>query len=95
MTMTRTPAGVANDALTRRLIDLASQGQRPRCGDSETAHLWLSEYEGERKQAALMCSGCPILEPCDAVGQYQRFGTWSGIDRTRPPGKAATHDQHH
>jgi hypothetical protein len=41
----------AGDALTRALIDLASRGGRPRCGDSETAYLWTSDHDGERKQA--------------------------------------------
>ena len=43
MTATQTRAGEANDNLTKALIDLAAKGQRPRCGDYETSHLWLSE----------------------------------------------------
>jgi hypothetical protein len=29
---------IASDKLTRRLVDLARQGKRPRCGDGETSH---------------------------------------------------------
>jgi hypothetical protein len=87
-------AAEAGDALTRALIDLASRGGRPRCGDSETSYLWLSDHDSDRKQAAIMCRGCPVFDPCDEVGQHQRFGTWAGADRTRAPGKkAATNDQ--
>jgi hypothetical protein len=43
MTTTRTRAAEANDALTRALINAAAKGLRPRCGDYETSHLWLSE----------------------------------------------------
>jgi hypothetical protein len=67
----------------------AARGVRPRCGDYETSHLWLREDEHERQQAARMCVGCFAITECDAVGQYQRFGTWAGRDRTRAPGKAA------
>jgi hypothetical protein len=84
-------ASEASDALTRALVDAAARGQRPRCGDYETAHLWLSEHDGERKQAAIMCTGCVVWAECDQVGQHQRFGTWAGVDRTRAPGKSAYH----
>jgi hypothetical protein len=55
-----------SDKLTP-LIDAAARGQRPRCGDAETSYMWLSEDPAERAQAALMCSGCPILQPCTEV----------------------------
>ena len=90
MTTTRLRAEAeASDRLTQALVRAAARGVRPRCGDSETAYLWLSDHDGERKQAALMCRGCPVFDPCDAVGQHQRFGTWAGRDRTRAPGKKA------
>jgi hypothetical protein len=90
MTATRIRAGEANEKLTRALITLAARGGRPRCGDFETAWMWLDDDPHIRAQAALQCRGCPLLQPCDEVGQHQRFGVWSGIDRTRSPGKAAT-----
>ena len=42
---------IASDRLTRRLVDLARQGIRPRCGDGETSHYWTSECEAERQLA--------------------------------------------
>ena len=89
MTTPNMRAAQASDKLIRVLIDLASRGQRPRCGDGETAYLWLSEHDSERKQAALMCHGCVVWAECNAVGQHQRFGTWAGVDRTRAPGRKA------
>jgi hypothetical protein len=88
--MTNAPASAraANDALTRRLLDLASRGQRPRCGDYETSHLWLSEDAGERQLAALMCAGCAVWTECGEVGRYQSFGVFGGRDTTIRPGRA-------
>jgi Transcription factor WhiB len=82
-------AAEASDALTQALIRAAAQGVRPRCGDYETSHLWLSDHDSERKQAALMCRSCVVWAECDEVGQHQPFGTWAGVDRTRAPGKKA------
>jgi hypothetical protein len=96
MTATRLRAEAeANDALTTALVRAAAQGVRPRCGDYETSHLWLSDHDSERKQAALMCRGCVVWIECDEVGQHQRFGTWAGIDRSMQPGrkKVATNGQ--
>jgi hypothetical protein len=88
--MTARDAARASDRLTRALLDLASCGQRPRCGDYETSYLWLSEDAQDRRLAALMCTGCAVWAECDEVGRHQRFGTWAGKDRTvRPPGKKA------
>ena len=86
-----TAARQASDALTRRLIDLARQGIRPRCGDYETSHYWTSEHEAERKQAAQWCTGCPMFLPCGqpAEANQERWGVWGGRDRTVRPGKAA------
>lgn len=78
----------ASDRLTRRLIDLALRGVRPRCGDAETSHYWTSEHEGERKQAALWCTGCEVLAECFAAAKANRE-TWSvygGVDFSRTPG---------
>ena len=82
MTTTRLRAAAeANDVLTTALVRAAAKGIRPRWGDYETSYLWLSEHDGERKQAALMCNGCVVWAECDEVGQHQRFGVWGGRDR--------------
>jgi hypothetical protein len=86
-TAERVRASEASDALTRALVNAASRGQRPRCGDYETSYLWLSEDEQDRKQAALLCTGCPIFQPCNDVGRHQRFGVFGGRDTTVRPGK--------
>ena len=86
MTATRVRAAEAYDRLTVALITAASQGSRPHCSDAGS-WLWLSDDPADRAEAALLCRGCPVFDPCDEVGQHQRFGTWAGIDRTRAPGK--------
>ena len=53
----------ATDALTRALITIAAKGERTHCSDSETHHLWLSEHEPERAEAAKLCRGCPAIQP--------------------------------
>jgi hypothetical protein len=78
-------AGEANDQLTKALVNAAARGIRPRCGDYEVSHYWLSECEQERKQAARWCAGCLILKPCREVGKYQTFGVFGGQDFTRRP----------
>jgi hypothetical protein len=83
----RSREAVANDRLTQALIRAAAPSQRPRCGDSEVAWMFLDESPQTRAIAATKCTGCPVFEPCDAVGVNQRFGTWAGVDRTRAPGK--------
>src|SRR5207342_931970 len=55
---------IEGDLLTRALVDLAAVGQRPHCSDPGTRDLWLSEHDGERAQAALLCHGCPVFAPC-------------------------------
>jgi hypothetical protein len=87
MTAARVASGEANDQLTKALINAAARGIRPRCGDFEVSHYWLSEYEGERALAASWCTGCAVFAECGEVGQHQRFGTWAGIDRTVKPGR--------
>jgi hypothetical protein len=84
-----TAARQASDQLTRRLIDLARQGIRPRCGDAETSHMWTSEYEEERKQAAQWCVGCPVFLQCGQAAEAhdERWGVWAGRDFTRRPGR--------
>jgi hypothetical protein len=87
--MTATKAAHASDELTRALINLAARGQRTHCSDPGTSELWLSEHKSDRAQAARMCAGCPVIEPCGqaAEAKDERFGVWAGCDRTRPPGK--------
>lgn len=90
MTTTRMRASEANDQLTQALIKAAAGSIRPRCGDYETSHLFLSEDPAERRIATAMCSGCVVWAECDEVGQHQRFGVWASTDRTRAPGRKAT-----
>ena len=77
----------ANEQLTRALVTAAARRIRPRCGDYEVSHYWLSEHEGERALAATWCTGCVVFTECGEVGQHQRFGTWAGVDRTVRPGR--------
>ena len=70
------------EELTRALLDLATNGERPRCGDPETHALWLSDDHEERKLAATWCDGCPILQPCAEAGAAEAFGVWGAVDRT-------------
>jgi hypothetical protein len=79
----------AAERLNVALITTASQGLRPHCSDSGTGDLWISEQSADRAEAALLCHGCPLLQPCDEVGQHQRFGVWGGRDVTVRAGKAA------
>lgn len=48
------------EQLTRALVDLATQGRRPRCGDPVTRDLWTSEDREERQLGASWCA-CPVL----------------------------------
>jgi hypothetical protein len=82
MTTTRIRAGEANDQLTKALVAAAARGVRPRCGDYQTSHLFLSEDPHERRIATAMCSGCVVWTECDEVGRHQRFGVWASVDRT-------------
>jgi hypothetical protein len=83
-----TRGSLASDRLTRRLINLAQLGIRPRC--SEPTHgYWTSEHEPERRLAAVWCRGCPVLVECGeaAVANDERWGVWAGVDRSVRPGK--------
>ena len=77
-------AARASDRLAKALLDLAAQGLRTHCSDPETAHLWLSDHEAERRLAVRLCSNCPVFMECwDAsVAQREEFGVWAGVDRT-------------
>jgi hypothetical protein len=39
-----------------------------------------------------MCGGCCVIAECDAAAEAngERFGVWSGRDRTRQPGRKAS-----
>ena len=80
---TLTPA-VANQRLTHALVELATEGKRPRCGDQGEHDLWLSESAAERAVAATRCAGCPVLAECaaSADANNEQFGVWAGVDRT-------------
>jgi hypothetical protein len=82
MTTTRIRAGEANDQLTVALIKAAAHGIRPRCGDYETSHLFLSEDPHERRIATAMCSGCVVWAECDEVRRIN--GSVSGRRSTGP-----------
>jgi hypothetical protein len=79
------------DKLTRALIELGARGLRTHGSDPETHHKWLSEDEAERREATRLCVGCPAYDPCGqaAEARQEKFGVWSGVDRTRAPGKKA------
>jgi hypothetical protein len=85
----RIAAAAASEGLTRTLRDLAKEGILPHCADPETSHMWLSEDAEDRARATKWCRGCPIFTECGeaASARRERFGVWSGQDRTRPPGK--------
>ncbi len=74
----------AAEALTRRLIDLATEGRRPRCGEPGSHDLWLSDDADDRAQAVRWCVGCPVLVECGAAAdeQGEKHHVWGGRDRT-------------
>jgi hypothetical protein len=76
----------ASAALVKALINAAAAGLRPHCSDVGLGELWLSDDEHERAEAAKLCGGCPVFEPCGdaAEANGEKFGTWSGVDRTPP-----------
>jgi hypothetical protein len=83
-TQTKIAGATAAERLTKALIDAAARGERHHCSDHETGHMWLSEDEHERAQAARMCIGCPVQMECWAVARArrERFGVWGAVDFT-------------
>ncbi len=77
----------AAEALTRRLVDLADHGRRPRCGDPGGHELWCSDDATERAQAAALCTGCEVLTECAAAAEFSAVFVWGGRDRTPPPAR--------
>lgn len=78
----------ARDDLDRLLLDLATRGQRPPCGEPWADGLWTSEHLEDRQRAATLCRPCPLLEPCAAAADEadERHHVWGGQDRTRHHG---------
>ncbi len=76
----------AAEQLTRHLVDLATQGRRPRCGEPGSHELWCSDDPTDRALAARWCAGCPVMVECSAAAdeQGERFGVFGGVDRTPP-----------
>ncbi len=74
----------AAEQLTRRLVALAAQGRRARCGEPGGHELWTSDNADDRAQAARWCAGCPVLAECGAAADEhdERFGVFGGRDRT-------------
>ena len=73
----------ALDALAAQL-DLAELRGHPHpCRDRLA--LWTSETADERAQAVEACAHCwaPLLAACGVAGEFERFGVWGGVDRTR------------
>lgn len=70
----------ALDALHEALTAALDGRQRIPCRTPGRA-LWTSEAHEDRAEAAEECRACPILDPCRAAGQFERFGTWGGRDR--------------
>ncbi len=82
---------VARAALDSAIMALAGdRGTTPCAADPE---LWVSGATEDREAAAWRCSPCPILAACAAVGDFEPFGVWGGIDRSprigRPPREVA------
>jgi len=77
----------AAEQLTRALVELATQGRRPRCGDPGGHELWCSDDATDRALAAALCAGCAVLTECAAAADEhdERFGVFGGVDRTPPP----------
>lgn len=90
--MTTTPqrnAVAASEWFNQALVSMAARGERTHCSDVGTAGLWLSESEGDRREAEALCIGCPVIEPCgqSAEARQERWGVWGGKDRSVLPGR--------
>ena len=74
----------ARDRLDRALLDLAERGARPPCSQRWAGDLWASDDAGDRRQAAVLCRPCPVLEACAAAADEgdERWHVWGGTDRT-------------
>lgn len=71
----------ARDRLDRALLDLASDGRRPRCAEPADHLWWTSEDTSERERAARLCRGCPVLRLCaDSAEEEHELFVWAGVD---------------
>lgn len=75
----------ARDRLDRALLNLATEGRRPRCGEHADTDLWTSESPEDRRRAAELCSACPLLAPCAEAAEEmeERWHVFGGVDRHR------------
>jgi hypothetical protein len=76
-----------NGGFSQALRELAARDLTTPCSADEISHLWLSELAGERRQAAKWCRSSPLIAECGeaASARQERFGVFSGIDRTKNP----------
>lgn len=77
----------AREELDRALLEMASRLERPRCGDAEDTHLWVSEKAVDRALAASHCRGCPIFALCldAAIEEGEAFHVRGGRDFRATP----------
>jgi len=75
----------ASENMARELSAMVDHEQKPPCAADPGA--WVSEDHTERAQAARLCAGCQLLDPCNDLADelHVRFGTWGGRDRTPRP----------
>lgn len=74
------PAWLALEAAHDRLL------RTPVC--TQAPDDWSSDAKpAVRRDAAVACTFCPLLEPCRAYADLagERHGVWGGIDRTTRP----------
>jgi hypothetical protein len=83
--MTRTK--VATAGLAVALLNAASRGLRPHCRDAGS-WLWLSEDAAERRRAGRLSCLHPVRQAAEE--RDERFGVWSGRDRTSNQGDPMT-----
>ena len=81
-------AAAASEALNRALITAASRGLRPHCRELGGEY-WVSDQEGERRMAVVLCRGCAVVVKCReaADARDEQWHVWGGKDYT--------HDQDH
>jgi len=73
---------VVDTPLQRALHGLGSAGLTVPCWGRED--LWMADDRPTRTRAASQCGGCLVMAECgaDADLRDERFGVWSGQDRT-------------
>jgi Transcription factor WhiB len=86
----RGSAECETERLTRALLNLAAAGLRTHCSDPGSSDLRLSDHPSERREAARLCRGRPVIQECRqaASARDERWHVWGGRDYTRC-GKAA------